>query len=46
MNGELEQFLCCSHFIPRAENKNQFAEMAKTSALRMKSHPKWDLTVT
>lgn len=46
MNGESEQFLCCSHFIPRAENKNQFTEMDKMSSLRMKSQLNWDLTVT
>lgn len=38
MNGESEQFLCCSHFIPRAEIKNLFTEMDKISGLRMKSH--------
>lgn len=46
MNGESEQFLCCSHFIPRAENKNQFTEMDKMSSLRMQSQLNWDLTVT
>lgn len=29
MNGEPEQFLCCSHFLLRAENKKQFTEMEK-----------------
>lgn len=46
MIGEPEQFLCCSHFIPRTENKNQFTEMDKMSGLRMKSHQNWDSTVT
>lgn len=46
MNREPEQFLCSSHFIPRAENKNEFTEMDKMSSLRMKSQLNWDLTVT
>lgn len=46
MNGEPEQFLCCSHFILGAKNKIQFPEMDKMSGLRMKSHLNWDLTVT
>lgn len=46
MNGEAEQLLCSSHFIPRAKNKNQFTEMDKMSGLRMKSHLNWGLALT
>lgn len=46
MTAAPEQFLCCSHFLLRAENKKQFTEMEKMSGLRMKSHLNWDLTIT